>query len=121
VSLKELRSVTLLVTPDQAAKIDLGQNLGTLHLTLRNPLDKDPIAHGAATLKDLRIQAKRSMLDQFKGLLEAAAKVAASRPPAPKKVEKDEKSQPITTAAPPPPPTIRTLRGVVPSKVRLDQ
>src|SRR5262249_52132612 len=33
---KELRSVTLLVTPNQAAKLDLGQNRGTLHLALRN-------------------------------------------------------------------------------------
>ena len=33
------RSVTLLVTPDQAAKLDLGQNKGTLHLSLRNPKD----------------------------------------------------------------------------------
>ena len=32
-----LRSVTLLVTPDQAAKLSLGQSKGTLHLTLRNP------------------------------------------------------------------------------------
>ncbi len=36
---KELRSVTLMVTPADAAKIDLGQNRGTLHLGLRNPGD----------------------------------------------------------------------------------
>jgi hypothetical protein len=29
-----LRSVTLLVTPGQAAKLDLGQNKGVLHLSL---------------------------------------------------------------------------------------
>jgi len=37
---KELRSVTLLVTPMEAARLDLGQNKGTLRLTLRNPTDE---------------------------------------------------------------------------------
>lgn len=36
---KELRSVTLMVTPADAAKLDLGQNRGTLQLALRNPAD----------------------------------------------------------------------------------
>jgi pilus assembly protein CpaB len=36
----ELRSVTLLVTPADAARLDLGQNKGTLRLTLRNPTDE---------------------------------------------------------------------------------
>src|SRR5262249_50998010 len=39
---KELRSVTLKVTPQQAAKLDLGQNKGILHLALRNPEDHMP-------------------------------------------------------------------------------
>ena len=37
---KDLRSVTLMVTPADAAKLDLGQNRGTLHLVLRNPADQ---------------------------------------------------------------------------------
>ena len=40
--LTEPKSVTLLVTPDQAAKLDLGMNMGTLHLSLRNPEDERP-------------------------------------------------------------------------------
>lgn len=40
VDTKELRSVTLLATPTEAARLDLGQNKGTLRLTLRNPTDK---------------------------------------------------------------------------------
>jgi hypothetical protein len=40
VDTKELRSVTLLVTPAEAARLDLGQNKGTLRLTLRNPTDE---------------------------------------------------------------------------------
>jgi pilus assembly protein CpaB len=35
----QLRSVTLLVTPDQAARLDLAQNKGSLHLSLRNHKD----------------------------------------------------------------------------------
>lgn len=38
---KELRSVTLLVTPEQAEKLDNGQTKGTLHLALRNPHDAE--------------------------------------------------------------------------------
>jgi pilus assembly protein CpaB len=45
---KDLRSVTLMVTPAQAARLDLAQNKGTLRLALRNAADKatefvDPI------------------------------------------------------------------------------
>lgn len=36
---RELRSVTLLVNPTDASKLDLGQNRGTLRLSLRNPED----------------------------------------------------------------------------------
>jgi pilus assembly protein CpaB len=36
---KDLGSVTLLVAPDQAGKLDLGQNQGQLSLSLRNPED----------------------------------------------------------------------------------
>jgi pilus assembly protein CpaB len=51
---KEMRSVTLLVTPDEAAKLDLGQNKGTLHLSLRNPEDKATGDTQPATLAGLR-------------------------------------------------------------------
>ncbi|MBI3466973.1 MAG: Flp pilus assembly protein CpaB [Planctomycetes bacterium] len=51
---KDLRSVTLLVTPDQAAKLSMAQNLGTLHLTLRNPEDVVAAATQPVTLNDLR-------------------------------------------------------------------
>jgi pilus assembly protein CpaB len=37
--LGEMRSVTLLVSPSDASKLDLGQNRGTLRLSLRNPKD----------------------------------------------------------------------------------
>ena len=50
---KDLGSVTLLVTPDQAALLDLGQNLGQLALSLRNLSDSDPSATRPAMLRDV--------------------------------------------------------------------
>lgn len=49
----EARSVTLSVTPEDAQRLDLGQNKGTLHLTLRNPNDKSLDKADPATLLDL--------------------------------------------------------------------
>jgi pilus assembly protein CpaB len=54
VKAEELRSVTLLVTPDQAAKLDLGQNRGTLHLSLRNPKDDIDAKIRPATVNDIQ-------------------------------------------------------------------
>lgn len=84
---KELRSVTLLVTPRQAAMLALGQTKGILHLSLRNPNDRKPIRNGVVTMDDIRfLQGKP---------VEAAP------------------SKPAAVEAPPPPPPlqIRTLRG----------
>lgn len=52
---KELRSVTLLVSPSAAARLDLGQNRGTLHLALRNPADAETEAVEPATLAGLKL------------------------------------------------------------------
>lgn len=50
----EAKSVTLLVSPNQAAKLDLGMNKGILHLALRNPKD-DREAHTLpATMAELQ-------------------------------------------------------------------
>lgn len=51
---KEMKSVTLLVSPDQANKLSLAQNKGTLHLTLRNDGDGLAAETLPVTLKDLR-------------------------------------------------------------------
>jgi pilus assembly protein CpaB len=51
----QARSVTLLVTPDDAALLDLGQNKGTLHLSLRNPKDTGNTKPKATTLADLHL------------------------------------------------------------------
>ena len=52
---KELRSVTLLVSPADAARLDLGQNKGTLHLALRNHSDSGTEEVETATLAKLRV------------------------------------------------------------------
>jgi pilus assembly protein CpaB len=54
VDTKDLRSVTLLVTPQQANLLDLGQNKGMLHLALRNREDNEAAQTKPATLIDLR-------------------------------------------------------------------
>jgi pilus assembly protein CpaB len=47
---KDLQSVTLLVTSEQAGLLDLGQNLGQLNLSLRNLDDKTQVPTTPATL-----------------------------------------------------------------------
>ena len=54
VDTKDLRSVTLLVTPQQANRLDLGQNKGMLHLALRNREDNEAAQTKPETLNDLR-------------------------------------------------------------------
>jgi pilus assembly protein CpaB len=90
---KELRSVTLLVTPQQAAKLDLGQNRGILHLTLRNLEDHSAAVTRPATLADL-------------GLSEE-----------PPRREGKEPAKPAAPAAPAPlpPARIRVMRGTLES------
>jgi pilus assembly protein CpaB len=92
----ELRSVTLLVSPDQASMLDLGQAKGTLHLSLRNPED-DLNAHTRpATVNDLRFFQDKPWDERAKGVLAALGKLAASNKP---KAEEPP---------PPPPPAIPT-------------
>ncbi len=101
---EEARSVTLMVTPDDAALLDLGQNKGTLHLMLRNTTDTAIVAPNPKSLADLNLPGLK--------------KLAQTTPAAPVVVEKP-------VVAPEPPPvfelyqpepvevklTVRTLRG----------
>src|SRR5262249_6360669 len=94
---KELRSVTLLVTPQQAAKLDLGQNKGILHLALRNPEDHVPAGTRPATLADL-------------GLYEEPPKQEARKEP-----EKVAAAAPAPLLPSPPPARVRVMRGALES------
>jgi pilus assembly protein CpaB len=91
---KELRSVTLLVTPQQANELDLAQNKGKLHLALRNLDDSQDARTRPTTLSDLRFHQGNSWDQRARLLLEALGKTMAQRKP-----------------EPPAPLTIRTLRG----------
>jgi pilus assembly protein CpaB len=50
---KQLHSVTLLVTPDQTARLGLAQNKGSLHLALRNHKDDQLLRASRARLAEL--------------------------------------------------------------------
>jgi pilus assembly protein CpaB len=64
----DVQSVTLLVTPDQVNKLDLGQAAGTLSLSLRNPTDAQDARPEVAILVDLRYaQEKPVTLDEDGG------------------------------------------------------
>ena len=103
VDTKDLRSVTLLVSPQQANLLDLGQNKGMLHLALRNLEDNKAVLTKAATLIDLRFRPEKPW-EWAKGVLGWLDKAFGQRPPVP----------PSPLKAPEPPPTvaIRTIRGV---------
>jgi pilus assembly protein CpaB len=99
----DLRSVTLLVTPDQAAKLSLGQKKGTLHLTLRNPKDELAARVRPTTVNDIQFHVEapsRPLDERLKDVLKAWGEALAKRPPTPPpaKVEVPKK-------------TIRTIRG----------
>ncbi len=83
-----LRSVTLLVTPSQAAKLSLGQSKGTLHLTLRNPKDQAAAKVRPTTVNDIQFLAEapakpwdERARDLIKALGEAMAKARPASPP----------------------------------------
>ncbi|HKB06370.1 MAG TPA: Flp pilus assembly protein CpaB [Gemmataceae bacterium] len=118
---KELRSVTLVVSPDQATKLDLAQNLGTLHLSLRNYKDRAVARTSVATGAELRFFQGKPWDERLKDVLDVAAKLIPDRKvftPADKK----EPEKPAAVKAPEPPqplPKIRTVRGTHPGEVEI--
>ena len=103
VDAKEMRSVTLLVTPYQANLLELGQNRGTLHLALRHPEDRQPGASRTATMFDLQFHQEKPWDQRAKDVLsalgEALAKARPAPPPPPARAEVTPKK------------SIRTIRG----------
>jgi pilus assembly protein CpaB len=53
VSSQTTRAATLMVTPEQAAKVELAKNQGKISLVLRNPLDKGTVENTSATAEAL--------------------------------------------------------------------
>ena len=99
VDAKEMRSVTLLVTPEQAGRLNLGMNKGILHLSLRNPTDDASAKPAPAVMADIRPPApeppKVAKVDP-----EPKPAPPPPPPPAPKAPE-----------PPPLPPGIRVIRN----------
>lgn len=102
--LRTLQSVTLLVTPDQAAKLNLAQSRGTLHLSLRNPEDNQAALAKPVTLSGLMFYQEKPWSQQLKEVLEAYAKARAESPAA-------KVPTPVAEVEPPQFLEIRTLRG----------
>jgi pilus assembly protein CpaB len=82
---RELRNVTLLVTPKQAQELALAQKHGTLTLILRNPEDTTILPTSAVTAADLKFPTK---------------------PPA-----KPDSVPAVEVKSDPPPPKIRVIRN----------
>jgi pilus assembly protein CpaB len=110
-----LRSVTLLVSQNQATKLVLGQNKGVLQLTLRNPGDKKPANTQPATMAQIQFMQEKPWDEQLKGVLEAAAKVLAQRRAAPEPIKPVAHVQ-----LKPPPGLIHTLRGKESGRVYIE-
>lgn len=106
-TLKDMNSVTLLVTPEQANLLDLGQSMGQLSLALRNPDDATQTGVGLARLNDVRSDGEKPAkeepeVDKTQHL--APVELAAAATP---------KSEPAVDY------TITTLRGIYQNSVRI--
>lgn len=102
---KSSSSVTLLISPDQATVLDLGQNMGTLTLSLRNPVDITEAETSPATLNLLRYLQKEPLVPE-----ETAIAVTTGEPA---QFVSTAEAEPISEEAKPQEFTyqIRTLRG----------
>jgi pilus assembly protein CpaB len=100
VDVKEMRSVTLLVSPDAANVLELGQSKGSLHLALRNRDDRVAGKTRPATMLDLQLRQERTWDERAKEVVAALGEaLAKARPAAPPAARRES------------PRKIRTLRG----------
>lgn len=98
---KVVNAVTLEVTPEQAEKIDLARNIGTLSLMLRNQVDTKDDANTAGVRRE----------DLFGDEKPAPAPVVAAAPV--RRAAPRPAPRPVAAAAPaaPPAPTVEVIRG----------
>ena len=108
----DIKAVTLLVSPNQAALLDLGMSRGTLHLALRNPGDAREARTRPATMNDLQFHQEKPL--SFLSSLLPALQFRGEKPLA---------GQPEPAAKPQSESTnyaeIRTLRGLDAGTVRI--
>jgi pilus assembly protein CpaB len=102
VDANQMRSVTLLVTPEQMTRLDLGQSKGTLHLSLRNTQDTDAVPQKRVTLGDIGLVPEPPPKEDVKS---------------PEKLVVTPAAAPVESAAP---ARIRTVRGSQGGLVELD-
>lgn len=95
VKTSEIQSVTLLVAPEQAALLDLGQAAGQLSLSLRNPEDDDEARTNPAVLADIRYRQEKP-LEPPSILPIAPVALAASEPAEEPKAREPERMQIVT-------------------------
>jgi pilus assembly protein CpaB len=74
-------SVTLLVTPAQAALLDLGQNMGQLTLSLRNLRDTAEAVTAPATMGDIRFRQEKPAVEGAGGKEQLAATITTDEEP----------------------------------------
>jgi Flp pilus assembly protein CpaB len=96
---KRMRSVTLAVLPEQATKLVLAQEMGTLHLALRSDKDEATADVSAVTVTELRGTAYPALSDN-----PVEPKIIAA--------SADESAEPITPKQPSQ-IAVRTLRGAM--------
>jgi pilus assembly protein CpaB len=115
---ENVRSVTVLVTPDQAALLELGQTKGTLHLTLRNLKDTKETDPKTATISGIDGNTAKVWDKRIKGWIEAlgqAGKAVKTSNVVPAEVSSALPGQTATAPA-----AIRTLRGTAEGSVLVD-
>src|SRR4030095_11766230 len=99
----QAQSATLLVTPEQAAKLELAKNHGKISLALRNPLDRSTLDTTTATAEALDPEifagASRALRASMRGAAnvrdpKAWAELTGAAPPASAAAEKKEPKKP---------------------------
>lgn len=110
VDAQDVDSVTLLVTPGQVARLDLGQTLGTLSLSLRNPNDLAESETTMATIHDIRFGPKALVEPPAAEIAPATHLVPEPVPPA-----AESKPKPAKYVQ----SSIRTLRGLSWGEIRV--
>ena len=103
-----LKSVTLSVSPEEAAKLSLAQTRGTLELALRSDSDHAAAATMPVTVKDLRFLQEPPRPNR---LAECVSGVLARGMEASREAPEPPAAAPVPPEAPPQPIMVRTLRG----------
>lgn len=112
---QEVKTVTLLVTPNQAAKLSLAANKGTLNLSLRHPDDSHEAEAEPATLADLRLHQEPVLPNRTVEMLQQVATSVWDRLATPPSSPQDTVTETAGTVTEPrkiaAPAYIQTLRG----------